>query len=93
MRQLVFTLKRDRVLNLDKELLFQLLLAGLNAPGFSERQRWELLEAAEYRGDDIRLSPLSQWWPWEALGRRAGVPEDVIEVSDVHLHVLLVSLR
>lgn len=63
------------------DLVVEVMTAGLNAPGFSERQRWELMQAAEYQGTEIRLSPLAEWWPWEALGRKANVPEDLIEVS------------
>lgn len=29
----------------------------------------------------MRVSPLAKWWPFEALGRRKGVDEDVAEVS------------
>lgn len=66
-------------LNID--LLSELLSAGLNAPGFSERQRWELCQAAELNGPDFGVSPLSEWWPWEALGRKANIADDFIEVK------------
>lgn len=58
------------------------MLAGLNASGFSEKQRWELVQAAEYVGGEVKLSPLMKWWPWEALSRKAGSGEDVIEVRE-----------
>lgn len=56
------------------------MIAGLNAPGFSEKQRWELVQGAEYVGGQVNLSPLMKWWPWEALGRKTGSEEDVFEV-------------
>lgn len=62
-------------------LLQDLLLAGLNASGFSESQRWDLVGAAEWAGEKIRVSPLARWWPFEVLGRKMGVEEDVLEVS------------
>ncbi len=62
-------------------LLQDLLLAGLNASGFSESQRWDLVQAAEWAGEKIRISPLARWWPFEVLGRKMGVEEDVVEVS------------
>lgn len=62
-------------------LLEDLLLAGLNAPGFSEHQRWELVLAAEWSGEKFQLSPLTRWWPFEVLGRKMGIEEDVIEVK------------
>lgn len=65
-------------------LLEELLLAGLNAAGFSERQRWELVTLAEWAGDKVRISPLSRVWPFECVGRKAGVEEDVVEVSLPH---------
>ncbi|KAL8815488.1 MAG: hypothetical protein Q9191_008462, partial [Dirinaria sp. TL-2023a] len=64
---------------LTPSLLEDLLLAGLNAPGFSERQRWELVSAAEGAGEKVRISPLARWWPFEVLGRRQGKKEDVVE--------------
>ena len=72
--------------NISESLVTELLLAGLNAPGFSEQQRWQLCEAAERVSDKIRLSPLASVWPFEVLGRKAGADEDVVEVSAFPLH-------
>ena len=80
LRHLVFFLKRGGLLNVNYNLLFEYMITGLNAAGFSERQRWELVQAAEHTGRGIRISPLAQWWPWEALRRRAGIEEDVVQV-------------
>jgi hypothetical protein len=66
---------------LNHALLQDLLLAGLNASGFSESQRWDLVGAAEWAGEKIKVSPLARWWPFEVLGRKLGVEEDVLEVS------------
>lgn len=73
-------LRRGGQPKLSTNLLWELMIAGLNAPGFSERQRWELIQAAEYQGPNVGLSPLAEWWPWEALGRKAYVPEDLVDV-------------
>lgn len=66
---------------LNEILLRDLLSAGLNAAGFSERQRWELWAAAEYVQHHFRVSPLAQWWPFEVVGRKKGASEDVVEVG------------
>ena len=81
LHHLLAALRRGGVSKLNMELVVELMTAGLNAPGFSERQRWELMQAAEYHGPEIRLSPLAEWWPWEALGRKANMPEDLVEVG------------
>lgn len=67
--------------NVSESLLEELLRAGLNAPAFSERQRWELCQAAEEVSQKIRLSPLAKWWPFHVLGRKTGFDEDLVEVS------------
>ncbi|MCJ1466219.1 hypothetical protein MMC07_004838 [Pseudocyphellaria aurata] len=78
-KTLVVSLKRGGAPNLTQSLLTDLMLAGLNAAGFSEKQRWELVQAAEYVGGEVKLSPLMKWWPWEALGRKVGSEEEVIK--------------
>lgn len=77
---LVNNLKRGGGLNINQALLTELMIAGLNSPGFSESQRWELVQVSEYVGGEVKLSPLMKWWPWEALGRKAGSEEDVVQV-------------
>ena len=64
-----------------EDLLKDLLSAALNAGGFSEKQRWEISEATDYARHHFRISPLSQWWPFEVLGRKTHMDEDVVEVS------------
>lgn len=66
--------------NITEDLLKDLLSAALNAAGFSERQRWELSEATDYARHQFRISPLSQCWPFEVLGRKPHMDEDVVEV-------------
>lgn len=79
-KTLVASLKRGGAPNISQSLLTELMLAGLNASGFSEKQRWELVQAAEYVGGEVKLSPLMKWWPWETMGRKIGCEEDVIKV-------------
>ena len=66
---------------LNEELLHELLSAGLNAAGFSEKQRWELYEIGDYARHHFLLSPLLQSWPFEVVGRKARKEEDVVKVS------------
>ena len=71
-------------------LLHDLLMAALNAPAFSEKQRWELFEISGYARSRFRVSPLLQYWPFEVLGRKANVEEDVVEVmSCLIMHAML----
>lgn len=77
---LVNNLKRGGGLNINQALLTELMIAGLNSSGFSESQRWELVQVSEYVGGEVKLSSLMKWWPWEALGRKAGSEEDVVQV-------------
>ena len=67
--------------HITEDLLKDLLSAALNAAGFSERQRWELSEATDYARHHFRISPLSEWWPFEVLSRKPYMDEDVVEVS------------
>ena len=75
---------------LTEALLHDLLMAALNAPAFSEKQRWELFEISGYARSRFRVSPLLQYWPFEVLGRKANVEEDVVEVmSCLIMHAML----
>ena len=40
-----------------------------------------MVGAAKWAGEKIRVSPLARWWPFEVLGRKVEVEEDVVEVS------------
>ena len=66
---------------LNQQLIQDLLSAGLNAAGFSEKQRWELYEMCDYARYHFNVSPYLQYWPFEVLGRKPRMEEDVIEVS------------
>lgn len=99
-RALVTQLKRGGAPGLKLELLADLVYAGLNASGFSEVQRVKLVVAAESVVQGIRISPLAASWPFEALSRRAGVQEDVVEVSvgsltlrHLTLHILAIVVK
>ena len=66
---------------LNDALLQDLLYAGLNAPGFSESQKWKLAIAAGYAGNEVRMSQQCENWPYHTIGRKANWDEDVIRVS------------
>ncbi|KAL8992584.1 MAG: hypothetical protein Q9169_006987 [Polycauliona sp. 2 TL-2023] len=65
--------------NISETLLTELLYAALNVPAFSEQQRWQLRNAASATGAKVRMSPLAEVWPFEVLGRKAGIDEDVVQ--------------
>ena len=70
-------------------LLRDLLSAALNARGFSEKQRWELHQTAELVNRGFLISPLAAYWPFQALGRKRGIEEDVVEVGTVFFSTLI----
>ena len=63
---------------LNQGLVQELLYAGLNAPGFSEKQRWDLTRDGGVQGRSVKISPLAKHWPFNVLGRKTNVPEDVM---------------
>ena len=65
--------------DLNDDLLEELLYTCLNCPGFSERQRWEFTRCCGVIGLAVRISPLAKDWPFNVLGRKPDVPEDVME--------------
>ena len=79
LRVLVHHVDSGRNPDLNEALLSELLFAGLNCPGFSEKQRWELTRCCGPVGLSVRISPLAMYWPFKVLGRKANVPEDVME--------------
>lgn len=91
LKTLTSTINRGGLPGLTENLLNDLLMAGLNAYGFSDRQRWELRQLAGMAGSKVPMSPLAQLWPLEAVGRKAGVDEDVVEVSKL-VHSLSLML-
>jgi hypothetical protein len=66
---------------LSHELLRHLVVAGMNCPGFNERQKVQLLGISSFGATDIHFSNYYPFWPFLALGRRIDVPEDVLRVS------------
>ena len=90
-RNYIFTACRDllRVLlrnvdlrhnpDLNDDLLEELLYTCLNCPGFSERQRFELTRCSGVIGLAVRISPLAKDWPFNVLGRRPDIPEDLMD--------------
>ncbi|KAL8839443.1 MAG: hypothetical protein Q9176_004439 [Flavoplaca citrina] len=65
--------------NISETLLIDLLYAALNVPAFSEQQRWRLRKAASTTGAKVRMSPLAEVWPFEVLGRKVSIDEDVVQ--------------
>ncbi|KAL8680032.1 MAG: hypothetical protein Q9186_003750 [Xanthomendoza sp. 1 TL-2023] len=65
--------------HISETLLADLLYAGLNVSAFSEQQRWALCKAGSPVGVKVRMSPLAEVWPFEVLGRKAGIDEDVVQ--------------
>lgn len=78
MRILLTNVKKGAHSQLSGALVEELLYAGLNAHGFSEKQRWILCQTAEITGRAVRISPLAKDWPFEVLVRKPNVPEDVV---------------
>ena len=71
---------------LTEPLLRDFLMAALNTPGFSEKQRWVLYDMSEYAKAHFRVSSFLKDWPFETLGRKPNVEEDVIDVRSPSPH-------
>jgi hypothetical protein len=66
---------------LDENLLRDFIFAGMNCPGFGERQKHELLWAAGFWGAAIDNPPLRCFWPFELIGWKDGTDSETIKVS------------
>ena len=72
---------------LDFTLLNDLLDAGLKCPGFSERQKAELVHVSEgLIGIKEFLTPFAAEWPFEAIGASGGM-ENVGQIAVRYLHL------
>ncbi|KAI9828302.1 MAG: hypothetical protein M1832_002730 [Thelocarpon impressellum] len=65
---------------LDRSLLFDLVRAAVNVPGFSEGQKARLVGRAELEPAEFGMNRFARAWPWLALSRREGIPDDVVHV-------------
>jgi hypothetical protein len=66
---------------LDENLLRDFIFAGMNCPGFGERQKHELLWAAGFWGAAIDNPPLRCFWPFELIGWKDGTGSETTKVS------------
>ena len=81
LRALITAVSPMSSFGLTSELLTDLLYAGLNAPGFSEKQKWDLCQAADWGAKSVAISPLAKGWPWLVLARKPDWDDDVVMVS------------
>ncbi len=64
------------------QLLQELVHAGLEAPGFSETQRAQIIDAAGgLVGIPVYVTPIAGIWPFEVLQRKDDVSEELVQVS------------
>ncbi|OAP56924.1 hypothetical protein AYL99_09036 [Fonsecaea erecta] len=56
-----------REVGLDNKLLMDFVFAGLNAPGFSERQRADIVESSQALACGFRISKHARYWPFQTL--------------------------
>jgi hypothetical protein len=84
--------KSERLDGLDENLLRDLIIAAMKAPGVAEREKVILARAVFQEGIHLilpqelheiyRVSPFASEWPFEALGRKPDdVNDQVCEVS------------
>jgi len=65
---------------LDDNLLRDFMFAGMNCPGFGERQKYQLLAASGRIGAGILINPLACSWPFDVVGINPGLPEINLQV-------------
>lgn len=56
-----------REVGLEYKLLLDLIFAGMNCPGFSERQKANFLEISRGAGSGLTLSRFASQWPFQTL--------------------------
>ena len=78
---LVEKVDRNDTKGLDQNLLRDFIFAGMNCPGFGERQKHELVTAAGYFGGGVRISPLACCWPFDVLARKDCVDDGTTKVG------------
>lgn len=67
--------------SLTSRLLEELLVVGLDCPGFAENQRAELVDASTFFvGVPRFVSSFAKAWPFEILRRRTDVSEELVKV-------------
>jgi hypothetical protein len=83
LRVLVERVGGRETVGLDHKLLMDFISAGVNCPGFGERQRFAIVVTAGQWGGGVRMGMLSCFWPFEVVGKRLGgeITDDVVWVS------------
>ena len=86
-------LQPNSAVGLNTSLLRDIVMASLNCPGFSDKQRWYIADCAKpIIGDKVlRISSWSFATPFTILSRKPGYEEDVMEVSLVSFRQHLTS--
>ncbi|PWY83497.1 hypothetical protein BO70DRAFT_335557 [Aspergillus heteromorphus CBS 117.55] len=64
---LVSRMRKSNTVGLDQRLLRDLLQAGLNCPGFNERQKYTLCVNSEEDSEIAKIPDLSKWFPFDTL--------------------------
>ena len=85
---LVDKVEKNATNGLDQNLLRDFIFAGLNCPGFGERQKHALVHAAGWWGSTIDMPPVNYFWPFDLIGRKHGMDNETVKVS-VQLQVYL----
>ena len=78
---LVQKVERTDTKGLDQNLLRDFIFAGMNCPGFAERQKHMIATGAGYWGGGVPISPLACFWPFDLVGRKDGFDDQVVKVS------------
>jgi hypothetical protein len=79
---LVDKVEKTDTKGLDQNLLRDFIFAGMNCPGFGERQKHELVTAAGYWGGGVQISPLACFWPFDLVGRKDGIDGETAKVGE-----------
>ena len=78
---LVEKVEKTDTKGLDQNLLRDFIFAGMNCPGFGERQKHELATAAGFWGGGIAISSLNCFWPFDLVGRKDGTEDETVKVN------------
>jgi hypothetical protein len=77
---LLSKIEKSKAVGLDQKLLTDLLEAGLQCPGFNERQKFALVMASKIPTQYHRLSAIARYWPFDTLSMKANTSDAAMTV-------------
>ncbi|GKZ19273.1 hypothetical protein AbraIFM66951_011415 [Aspergillus brasiliensis] len=87
-RSLVSRMEKSKTVGLDQRLLRELLYAGLNCPGFNERQKYTLCIHAGEDSKILKMGDMSKWFPFDTLVYLPGFDYDTCALQQLYASLI-----